>query len=312
MNAADSTATSPTHRDDTPALELRSLTKRYGQATAVSGLDLVVPRGKVLGLLGPNGAGKSTTLRMLMGLLRPTSGSVQVLGLDVFRWPSRVKQRVGYVPETPHIYRWMTVGEVVRFARALYDTWNDEQCGSLLDRFQLPTGKRVRQLSKGMQAKLSLLVALAHEPELLVLDEPLSGLDPIARDEFLDGVLDGLCDGDRSVVFSSHQLDEVNRLSDEVAVLCGGRLLVHCSLDELRAAKRVRAVLQDGKLPRDPPRETIWQSVNRREWLVTLYPFSTDAVERLTAANPVSGIEVFDLSLDDIFKDLIRGQAQPC
>jgi ABC-2 type transport system ATP-binding protein len=235
-----------------------------------------------------------------------------VLGLDVFRWPSRVKQRVGYVPETPYIHRWMTVGEVVRFARALYDAWNDEQCAALLDRFQLPLGKRVRQLSKGMQAKLSLLVALAHEPELLVLDEPLSGLDPIARDEFLDGVLDGLCGGGRSVVFSSHQLDEVNRLSDEVAVLCSGRLLVHCPLDELRGAKRVRAVLQDGKLPRDPPRETIWQSVNRREWLVTLYPFSSDAVERLTAANPVSGIEVFDLSLDDIFKDLIRGQAQPC
>src|SRR5688572_18198208 len=179
MNAGDPTCTSPPRPDDAPALELRSLTKRYGHATAVSGLDLVVPRGKVLGLLGPNGAGKSTTLRMLMGLLRPTSGSVQVLGLDVFRWPSRVKQRLGYVPETPHIYRWMTVGEVVLFARELYDTWNDEQCGSLLDRFQLPSGKRVRQLSKGMQAKLSLLVALAHEPELLVLDEPLSGLDPI-------------------------------------------------------------------------------------------------------------------------------------
>lgn len=295
-----------------PAIEICGLTKQYGRATAVNELDLVVPRGTVLGLLGPNGAGKSTTLRMLMGLLRPTRGSVRVLGLDVFRVPGQVKQHVGYVPESPQIHRWMTVGEVVWFARALYANWNDEQSASLLDLFQLPAGKRVRQLSKGMLAKLSLLVALAHEPELLVLDEPLSGLDPIARDEFLDGVLHGLCTGERTVVFSSHQLDEVNRLSDAVAVLNAGRLLVHCSLDELRSAKRVRAVLEDGRLPSQPPRETIWQSVNRREWLLTLYPFSTEAVDRLTAANPVSGIEVLDLSLDDIFKDFIRGQVQPC
>jgi ABC-2 type transport system ATP-binding protein len=302
----------PLEQPPEPALQLCGLTKHYGRAIAVSELDLVVQRGTVLGLLGPNGAGKSTTLRMLMGLLRPTSGSVRVLGLDVFRHPSRVKQQVGYVPESPHIHRWMTVAEVVRFVRALYATWNDEQCASLLDLFQLPAGKRVRQLSKGMLAKLSLVVALAHEPELLVLDEPLSGLDPIARDEFLDGVLHGLCGSERTVVFSSHQLDEVNRLSDAVAVLNAGRLLVHCSLDELRGAKRVRAVLDDGRLPSQSPRETIWQCVNRREWLLTLYPFSTDALERLSESNPVSAIEVFDLTLDDIFKDFIRGQVQPC
>lgn len=295
-----------------PAIQLCSLSKRYGRATAVDGLDLVVPNGAVLGLLGPNGAGKSTTLRMLMGLLRPTSGSVRVLGLDVFRHPGRVKQRVGYVPESPQIYRWMTVAEVMRFVRNLYATFSDDQCARLLDLFHLPAGKRVRQLSKGMLAKLSLAVALAHDPKLLILDEPLSGLDPIARDEFLDGVLQGLCGSERTVVFSSHQLDEVNRLSDRVAVLNAGRLLVHCSLDELRSAKRVRAVLDDGRLPSEPPPETIWQSVNRREWLLTLYPFSTEAVERLGESNPVGAIDVFDLSLDDIFKDFIRGQMQPC
>lgn len=312
MNRAEDGHIHRSESNNIPAVELRGLTKRFGKAFAIQELDLVIPRGAVLGLLGPNGAGKSTTLRMLMGLLRPTCGDIRVLGLDVFRVPGRVKQRVGYVPETPHIHRWMSVGEVVRFARALYDTWNDEQCDSLLDLFQLSLTKRVRQLSKGMLAKLSLLIALAHEPELLVLDEPLSGLDPIARDEFLDGVLASLCRGDRTVVFSSHQLDEVNRLSDSVAVLCAGHLLVHCSLEELRSAKRVRAVLRDGRLPVDPPREAIWQSVNRREWLLTLYPFSTEAVDRLTDANPISGIEVFDLSLDDIFKDFIRGRAQPC
>jgi ABC-2 type transport system ATP-binding protein len=231
----------------------------------------------------------------------------------VFRSSSELKQRVGYVPETSHIPAWMTVGEVTRFCRALFERWNDEQCASLLDMFELPMGKRVRQLSKGMLAKLSLVLALSHEPELLVLDEPLSGLDPIARDEFLDGVLKGLCENSqRTIVFSSHQLDEVNRLADTVAVMHRGRVLVHTTLDELRSARRVRAVLDDGRLPSNPPPETIWQTVNRREWQLTLYPFSQNAVERLRDANPVTGVEVFDLSLDDIFKDLVRGRSQSC
>jgi ABC-2 type transport system ATP-binding protein len=160
-----------------------------------------------------------------------------------------------------------------------------------------------------MLAKLSLVVALAHEPQLLILDEPLSGLDPIARDEFLDGVLQGLCGGERTVIFSSHQLDEVNRLSDSVAVLHAGRLLTHCPLDELRSAKRVRAVLTDGRLPVESPREAVWQQVNRREWSLTLHPFSSGVLERLQATNPIQLIDVVDLSLDEIFKDLIRGDA---
>lgn len=294
--------------DLSPALVVEGLSRRYGSAVAVDNLHLTVPRGTVLGLLGPNGAGKSTTLRMIMGLLRPTAGTVRVLGLDPFQTPSQVRQQIGYVPETPQIYRWMTVREVLRFCRALYAGWKDQQAELLLDTFQLPASRRVRQLSKGMLAKLSLIIALAHEPQLLILDEPLSGLDPLARDEFLDGVLQGLCGGERTVVFSSHQLDEVNRLSNSVAVLHAGRLLTHCPLDELRSAKRVRAVLHDGRLPVETPREAVWQQVNRREWSLTLYPFSSEVLERLQANNPVQRVDVDDLSLDDIFKDLIRGQ----
>ena len=295
--------------DDSAAIVTEGLTRRYRSAVAVDNLNLIVRRGTVLGLLGPNGAGKSTTLRMIMGLLRPTSGCIRVLGLDPFQTPGQVRQAIGYVPETPQIYRWMTIREVLRFCRALYAGWKDEQAELLLDVFQLPTQRKVRQLSKGMLAKLSLVIALAHDPELLILDEPLSGLDPLARDEFLDGVLQGLCSGERSVIFSSHQLDEVNRLSDSVAVLHAGRLLTHCSLDELRSAKRVRALLHEGRLPVDIPVEAVWQQLNRREWSLTLHPFSIAALERLRATNPVHRVDVDDLTLDDIFKDLIRGQS---
>lgn len=295
-----------------PAIELRGLTKRYGKTTAVDKVDLSVPSGTTLGLVGPNGAGKSTTLRMMMGLIRPTSGDLRVLGMDVMRSPSNVKQRVGYVPEAHFIYRWMSVDAVLQFARACYHTWNADLCSELLDMFELPHRKLVRELSKGMLAKLSLVVSLAHEPDLLVLDEPLSGLDPIARDEFLDGVLKGICGGGRTVMFSSHQLDEVNRLADSVAIMNAGRILVHRPLEELlRSTKRVRAVLENGRLPQATSDAIVWQHVNRREWQLTIHPYCDEIVERLQADNPVSSFEVMDLSLDDIFKDFIRGQ-RPC
>ena len=145
-----------------PAIELRGLTKQYGKTTAVDAIDLTVPSGTTLGLLGPNGAGKSTTLRMMMGVLRPTSGDLRVLDMDVMRSPAEVKQRVGYVPEAHYIYRWMSVDAVLQFARACYRTWNADLCSELLDMFELPHQKLVRQLSKGMLAKLSLVVALAR------------------------------------------------------------------------------------------------------------------------------------------------------
>ena len=295
------------------AIELQSLTKRYGKTTAVDAIDLLVPNGTTLGLLGPNGAGKSTTLRMMMGLLRPTSGGMRVVGVDVMASPPEVKQRVGYVPETHHIYRWMTVTEVLQFAKACYRRWDSELCTELLDMFELSLQKRVRQLSKGMLAKLGLIVALAHKPDLLLLDEPLSGLDPIARDEFLDGVLKGICSGERTVMFSSHQLDEVNRLADTIAIMNSGRILVHCALEELlQSTKRVRAVIKNGRLPHSNSDAIVWQHVNRREWQVTIHPYADDVVEHLKAENPLTNVEVIDLGLDDIFKDFIRGQRQRC
>ncbi len=176
-----------------PAIEIENLTKRFGATVAVDSLSLAVPRGSTLGLIGPNGAGKSTTIKILMGMLSPTAGDARVLGTSAPANPTWVKQRVGYVPEVQHIYRWMRVGEVIGFCRALYERWNDETCRRMLDLFGLDLCKKVKHLSKGMLVKLSLLLALSHDPEVLVLDEPMSGLDPIAREEFLDGVLRTLC-----------------------------------------------------------------------------------------------------------------------
>jgi len=291
-----------------PAVKIQRLTKRFGRSTAVDEVGLSIRPGTTLGLLGPNGAGKSTTLRMLMGMLRPTSGSVHIFGQNIATEAAEIKQRVGFVPDTNYAYRWMTVARVIRFCRPMYHHWNDDRCTELLDVFQLPAGKKIGSLSNGMLAKLSLVLALSHEPDLLVLDEPLSGLDPIARDDFIDGVMQGICSGTQTILFSSHQLDEVNKLADEVAIMNHGRILIHRPLDEMLSGfKRIRAVLQDGRLPAVTPPGTIRQQVNRREWTLTVQDVDDTLLEQIRSANPVDHIDVTDVSLDELFRDFIHG-----
>ncbi|NQT12949.1 MAG: ABC transporter ATP-binding protein [Planctomycetes bacterium] len=298
-----------THGDDRPAIELEGLTKRFGRELAVDGLSLRVARGSTFGLVGPNGAGKTTAIKMLMGMLSPTAGSARVLGMDVLADSVEVRQRVGYVPELHHICRWMRVGEVLGFCRSLYVSWDEETCREMVDLFGLELDKKVRHLSKGTLAKLSLLLAVSHDAELLVLDEPMAGLDVVAREEFLDGVLRTICEREKTVLFSTHTLDDVQRLADTVGILYEGRLLVHRNIDELLSStKRIRATLLDDSRPKQAPAGTIFQRVQGREWLVTVGDFSPEKVEEIRAANAVDHVEVIGLGLEDLFKDFIKGQ----
>jgi ABC-2 type transport system ATP-binding protein len=292
-----------------PAVALAGVSKRYGQATVLDDLTLTIPRGTTLGLIGPNGAGKSTTVRILMGMLAPTAGTVRVLGIDVATDAAQVRRRVGYVPERHDIYSWMTVGQVIDFTRPFYGTWDDGFCHEMVDLFELDRRKKVRQLSKGMLVKLGLLLAIAHRPELLILDEPTTGLDPIVHEDFLDGVLRSICHGRCTVLFSSHNLADIQRLADSVCILRGGKVLVQGGIDDLLAsAKRVRAVLTDGHLPRWAPEGTLWQRVQRREWLLTIAGFDADVAARIKSENPVECVEAFDLSLGDLFRDYVLGE----
>lgn len=287
---------------------LSGVTKRFGTQTAVSDFSLEIPRGTGLGLLGPNGAGKTTTLKMLMGILRRDAGRISVLGVDPATEDVFVKRRVGYVPEQQFIHRWMRVGEALRFCRTFYPSWNDELCADLLGQFDLDPVKKVRHLSKGMLAKLSLLLAISHEPELLVLDEPMAGLDPVAREEFLDGVLQTICDRGQTLVFSSHTLADVQRMAGTIAIINEGELKVHCRVDDLlKNTKRIRAILTDGATPNSLPEGTVWQRVQDREWLLTVKDFADDTVAGLQAMDQVERVEVIDLGLEDIFKDFVRG-----
>jgi ABC-2 type transport system ATP-binding protein len=231
------------------------------------------------------------------------------LGIDVQTDATAIKRRVGYVPEAHYIYRWMRVREAIGFCRTFYPTWNEQICQEMLTRFGLDPEKKVKQLSKGMLTKLSLLLAVSHEPELLMLDEPLSGLDPLAREEFLDGVLRTICDQGQTVLISSHMLDDVRRLADTVGILYEGQLVVQGNLDQLlTTTKRICATLRDGVRPSQTPDGTIFQQIQGREWTVTVRDFTAEKVQQVQAIDGVEHVNVVDLGLEDLFKDFVKGQ----
>ena len=297
----------PGECDSEIAVDLAGVTKTFRGKAAVSDLSLQIPNGTIFGFIGPNGSGKTTTIRMMMGLLPSDSGTIRVLGHDPAERPLR--QRVGYVPEQHFIYRWMRVREVIRFCRAMYDTWNDRLCQDLLGQFELPLEIKVKHLSKGMLVKLALLAAVAHEPELLVLDEPTSGLDPIVREEFLDGVLRTACGKGQTVFFSSHNLQDVQRMADSVGIIFAGRLLCHNSVDGLLTrTKRIRLFLEEGHLPADLADGVFCRHIRPRECTLTIAEFGPDVLERLNGYAGVQVLEVADVSLEEIFKDYVMGR----
>jgi ABC-2 type transport system ATP-binding protein len=242
-----------------------------------------------------------------MGLTPLDSGSVTLFGCETHLSSPQMRQRVGYVPELHYIYRWMTIAKVIDFANRLYERWDGELAQDMLSKFELPMHRRVGTLSKGMTAKLGLVIALAHSPEFLILDEPASGLDPVIREDFLESVLQNHTCRGRTILFSSHHVDDVERVADEVGIMVKGRLAVRGSVDELRSRiKRIRIVLPDGRLPIHIPPNVFSQKLSRRDWMVTAHAFSEELVDELQTANHALHCEVIDLSLEDIFKDVVR------
>jgi ABC-2 type transport system ATP-binding protein len=232
-----------------PLLEIHALTKRYGEFTAVAGLELEVGRGQLFGLLGVNGAGKTTTMRMLMGILRASSGSARIDGRDCFQDRVEVKRLVGYLPDEPAFQDYLRSGEIVRFVGQMHGLSGTEivrRAAPLVERLSLGDAmdEFAVNYSRGMKKKLALVCALLHEPVLLILDEPTSGLDPIAMRR-LDEVLRARVDAGMTVLLSSHQLDHVQSLCGRIAILSAGRLAAVGTLEELRLRASADSSLED-------------------------------------------------------------------
>ena len=215
------------------------LGKSYGTVEAVKELNLSIRPHSITAFLGLNGAGKSTTIKMLLGMMRPSSGDGTILGQLISDQIEsvRIRTKIAYVSENKRLYDYMTVNQMIRFTRAFYPDWRPEEEQKLLRQFELPVDRKVRSLSKGMRTKLGLLIAFARQPELLILDEPSEGLDPGGIEELLE-ILVARCSEGTTVFFSSHQIAEVERIADQICILHAGRLVLDSSLDDLRQSYR--------------------------------------------------------------------------
>jgi ABC-2 type transport system ATP-binding protein len=217
-------------------ITVSNLTRRFGATTALASVSLSLPRGAVYGLVGANGAGKTTLIKHILGLYRAERGSVRVFGVDPVADPVGVLSRIGYLSEENDLPDWMRVDELMRYSRAFYPTWDDGYAEELRQAFDLDASARIKNLSRGQRARLGLLIALAHRPELLVLDEPSSGLDPVVRRDILDAIMRTIADEGRTVLFSSHLLDEVERVADHVTMIHRGSIVLSAPLDALKAS----------------------------------------------------------------------------
>ncbi len=283
------------------------VTKRFGSQLALSRFSLSSEPGSVVALLGDNGAGKTTAIRILLGLLEPTNGRSHVFGLDSQANGQVIRQRVGYVPDRPALYEWMTIEQIGWFAAGFYPDGFYQRFCEYVGQFGLPIDKKIKSLSKGMRSKVSLALCMGHEPELLVLDEPTSGLDPVVRREFLESMVDVAARG-RTVLLSSHQIAEVERIADTVAIIRQGELLLVERLDKLKAEVREVTLTLNNEATTilDLGGVIISQQQRDRQLRVLLRGGEDSRLATLRDEGQLAEFEVRQPTLEDIFVGILK------
>ena len=273
-------------------LRLERITHRFGKVLALNDLDLAVPEGEIYGFLGRNGAGKTTTLRLLMGLNPPDAGRIELFGEQVKSVPVRLKRKIGFVPQEPHFYPWMTAPQLGRFVGEFYPTWDAAEFERLLRRLDIPADRKASAMSGGTRTKLSLALAFASRPPLLLLDEPTTGLDPVARREFNDQLIELQREQGTTVMFSSHLVGEVEQVAQRVGIIQAGSTRFEGTIRSLQAqVRRIAGLAQ-------PLEQPGWQRVRGDV-------YRADAAAWEGASLP-PGAEVEELGLEDIFLAFAR------
>ncbi|MGI9243983.1 MAG: ABC transporter ATP-binding protein [Verrucomicrobiales bacterium] len=299
-----------TAKSDT-IIETRGLTRRFKSHDAVRDLDLRIDKGRICAFLGPNGAGKTTTIKMLMGILRPSGGEARVFGTDSGKLGQTEFEKIGYVSENQEMPEWMTVKQLMDYCAQLYPSWDEAFCTSLLDQFSLPRDQQLKNLSRGMRMKAALISSLAYRPELLVLDEPFSGLDPLVREEFISGMLELTEQESWTILVSSHDIDEVERLADSVAIINQGQLALNETTESLQARFRkvdVTTSAENPDLPHPMPGGWCHARSAGRSLQFTDSSFagsaSEDEIRQLVGG--VTSIETHGMSLREIYLAIAR------
>lgn len=296
---------------NTYVVDIQGLGRRFGNKKALEAIDLSVPRGTVLGLVGENGAGKTTLIKHILGLLKAQTGTVRVFGLDPVRSPVEVLGRIGYLSETRELPGWMRVGELLRYTQAFYPAWDTRYAQDLLALFGLNRDQRIKTLSRGQRAQAALLVALAYRPDLLLLDEPSSGLDPVVRRDILSAMVRTVADEGRTVVFSSHLLDEVERVADTVVMIHEGRIVLKDSLDQIKAT-HTRLTVRFPESVTSPPTlpGVLSCAGGPHEWTYVCQSGLDDLQQEVEASHGTI-VEHAVPTLDEVFVSRVKGHPSP-
>ena len=287
-------------------LQIKNLDKDFGPKKALSAVTLNLEKGEIMGLVGPNGAGKTTMIKLIMGLLHPTGGSIRIFGKDRKTLTRDDWRMVGYIADEPILYDFMTVGKLIDFNKNFYPQWDENRCSELILRFHLPADEIIKNLSRGMKTQLALILALSQMPDLLVLDEPLDGLDPLRRLEFLNLVLEDFSKQEgRSILISSHYLEELERIADRIAFLHEGVLKRVVPMEQLKIEeKTIRVVFQ-----KEPPEKLFAmpgikaiQKEGKTGYLITIED-NFNAIYEACCSYPHFVLEIYHRNLEDMFFD---------
>ncbi|MDP6545321.1 MAG: ABC transporter ATP-binding protein [Phycisphaerae bacterium] len=299
--------------ENSTAIEANNLSKTFsGGVAAVSGLDLSVPHGVVYGLVGRNGAGKTTLIRMLMGLLRPTGGNGRILGQDLWRSDPTQRQRIGYVSQMHKAHEWMTISELCCYLGHFYEKWDQPYARSLAKRFSLPWDRQIGLLSGGQQRKVAILLAFSARPEVLMLDEPAAGLDPIARRELIDETVDVIASiSPCTVFFSTHILSDLERVAEYVGIMDRGRIVTEARLDDLQnRTKRVQVVFNSDAIPDGFEIPGAIRTKVEGPVVTSVVRMVSETQLDELHKRPDLRVNVFPLGLEEIFIDLFGPEAR--
>jgi ABC-2 type transport system ATP-binding protein len=291
---------------DSSMVEIRGLSKRFGKIQALNGVNLTIARGRIVGLLGANGAGKSTLLRHIIGLYLPDRGRCTTLDCDAGKLRPAELARIGYVHQEGELIDWMTAAQLLRYVSVYYPTWNDELEKRLVGEYEISLKARVGSLSPGQRQRLAILIAICFEPELLILDEPAAALDPLARAQFLDLLLQLIQDQNRTIVISSHILSDVEKVIDHAVIMKAGKIITDASFDALREKyHRVRLTSLAGPLP-DPIDFANVLECRRNESAATLTVRDLSPEKIEAAASKINcQADIQPLPLEDIYRIVV-------
>lgn len=289
------------------AVSVRNLHRSFGSHVVLSDVSFDVPSGQTFALLGRNGAGKTTMIRTLLGLLPADSGTIQVAGCDPATQSMELRKRVGYLAEDQSMYGWMTAIELCRFLEPFYQRWDVKLADRYLEKFELPRNVRIERLSKGQTVKLGLAVALSHAPEVMILDDPALGLDPVSRKEFNRDLVEHLQAEGRTVIYSSHLLDEVESVADVVAILDRGRIVRQGPTESLRDEVQ-RMVLPGDVVRMRPPPPGLLDARRDGNQFEIVVDGAPRYIDELASAGHI--VDAVGMTLDDIFEAFVIGRPQ--